>query len=259
MKIKISYFHIDMSSSLVYSEINKDNTNNTNNINNDGNQKRPVKRNTTIKKRHFIDNTIEGQTNSHNVDNMLKLINDSNGYDTLQSADNDDSNLVDFNPPPRPLVETLNSKHSVNQGQDKQNKNGNIDIDQEQPITVTQNKIIESINDMNENTREINKYKRVYPQPIDSYEGFNSNISNSEFNNKFVDYFNQNGYTNLTSHSNNNKDQLLEKLNYMIHLLEEQKDEKTGHVIEEVILYSFLGIFIIFIVDSFARAGKYTR
>ena len=39
----------------------------------------------------------------------------------------------------------------------------------------------------------------------------------------------------------------------------EQKDEKTGHVMEEVILYSFLGVFIIFIVDSFARVGKYTR
>ena len=84
-----------------------------------------------------------------------------------------------------------------------------------------------------------------------------SNISVSST--QAVAYFNQNGYTNLTSNSNTNKDQLLDKLNYMIHLLEEQKDEKTGHVIEEVILYSFLGIFIIFIVDSFARAGKYTR
>ena len=61
------------------------------------------------------------------------------------------------------------------------------------------------------------------------------------------------------SKNNANKDPLLEKLNYMIHLLEEQQDEKTGHVIEELILYSFLGVFLIFIVDSFARAGKYTR
>jgi hypothetical protein len=45
----------------------------------------------------------------------------------------------------------------------------------------------------------------------------------------------------------------------MIHLLEEQKDEKTGHIMEELILYSFLGVFMIFIVDSFARAGKYVR
>lgn len=56
-----------------------------------------------------------------------------------------------------------------------------------------------------------------------------------------------------------NKDMLLDKLNYMIHLLEEQQEEKTGHVAEEIILYCFLGVFVIFIVDSFARAGKYVR
>ena len=70
-------------------------------------------------------------------------------------------------------------------------------------------------------------------------------------------YFNQSGSSDPVN--NVNKSQLLEKLNYMIHLLEEQRDEKTGHVIEEIILYSFLGVFIIFIVDSFARVGKYTR
>ena len=52
---------------------------------------------------------------------------------------------------------------------------------------------------------------------------------------------------------------LLEKINYMIHLLEEQQAEKTSNITEEFILYTFLGVFIIFIVDSFARAGKYTR
>ena len=45
----------------------------------------------------------------------------------------------------------------------------------------------------------------------------------------------------------------------MINLLEERQDERTNNVTEEVVLYSFLGIFIIFIVDSFARVGKYTR
>ena len=51
----------------------------------------------------------------------------------------------------------------------------------------------------------------------------------------------------------------MRKLNYMIALLEAGQDERTGHVTEEVLLYSFLGIFIIFVVDSFARAGKYVR
>ena len=55
------------------------------------------------------------------------------------------------------------------------------------------------------------------------------------------------------------KDPLVNKLNHVIHLLEEQKDDKTSRVNEEIILYLFLGVFVIFIVDSFTRLGKYTR
>ena len=55
------------------------------------------------------------------------------------------------------------------------------------------------------------------------------------------------------------QNKLIEKMNYMIHLLEEQQDQKTNHVTEEIILYSFLGVFVIFVVDSFARVGKYVR
>jgi hypothetical protein len=45
----------------------------------------------------------------------------------------------------------------------------------------------------------------------------------------------------------------------MINLLEEQQDQKIGSVTEEVVLYSFLGVFIIFVIDSFTKVGKYTR
>jgi len=54
-------------------------------------------------------------------------------------------------------------------------------------------------------------------------------------------------------------DKLMEKINYMIHLLEQQQNEKTDNITEEFILYTFLGVFIIFIVDSFSKTGKYTR
>jgi hypothetical protein len=54
-------------------------------------------------------------------------------------------------------------------------------------------------------------------------------------------------------------DKLMEKINYMIHLLEEQQMEKTANVTEEFILYILLGVFVIFTVDSFTRAGKYVR
>ena len=68
-------------------------------------------------------------------------------------------------------------------------------------------------------------------------------------------------YTNMATNqpSGGNTDELMERINYMIYLLEEQKNEKTGSVHEEMVLYSFLGVFVIFIVDSFARAGKYCR
>lgn len=56
-----------------------------------------------------------------------------------------------------------------------------------------------------------------------------------------------------------NTDDMGDKMNYMIHMLETQKDIKTGHVTEELVLYSFVGVFVIFVVDSFARAGKYVR
>ena len=52
---------------------------------------------------------------------------------------------------------------------------------------------------------------------------------------------------------------LMEKINYMVHMLEQQHNEKTSNMTEEFVLYTFLGVFIIFVVDSFARAGKYTR
>lgn len=64
-----------------------------------------------------------------------------------------------------------------------------------------------------------------------------------------------NGSGDMNSHH----DTLMTKLNYMIHLLEERQDERTNNVTEEVILYSFLGVFMIFIVDSFVKVGKYVR
>jgi hypothetical protein len=56
-----------------------------------------------------------------------------------------------------------------------------------------------------------------------------------------------------------NDTKLMEKINYMIHLLENQEVEKTANITEEFVLYTFLGVFMIFVLDSFVRVGKYTR
>jgi hypothetical protein len=67
-------------------------------------------------------------------------------------------------------------------------------------------------------------------------------------------------YKNMQINNEQPSDNLLvEKMNYVIHLLEEQQDRKTNSITEEVILYCFLGIFVIFIVDSFSRIGKYIK
>jgi hypothetical protein len=81
---------------------------------------------------------------------------------------------------------------------------------------------------------------------------------NTKNNNNQYTQPTQNRYSNMLETSATN-DVLLNKLNYMINLLEEQQDERTNNVTEEVVLYSFLGVFIIFVVDSFARVGKYVR
>ena len=68
--------------------------------------------------------------------------------------------------------------------------------------------------------------------------------------------------TNSINYSANkfaNQDELLGKLNYIIKMFEEQKEIKTNKKNEEVILYSFLGIFIIYVMDSFVSIGKYKR
>lgn len=59
--------------------------------------------------------------------------------------------------------------------------------------------------------------------------------------------------------NNGGDDKLMERINYMIHLLEQQQQEKTANVTEEFLLYTFLGVFVIYVVDSFSRSGKYTR
>lgn len=54
-------------------------------------------------------------------------------------------------------------------------------------------------------------------------------------------------------------DKLLDKINYMIHLLEEQANEKTNNQMEEFVMFSLVGVFLIYVLDSFSRSGRYIR
>ena len=89
-----------------------------------------------------------------------------------------------------------------------------------------------------------------------------------------ADYYNQyNGQYNANVNANsshtpsynnqlpsiNPNTELLKKLDNILYLLEEQRDEQTHLITEELILYLFLGIFIIYVLDSFVKVGKYVR
>ena len=62
-----------------------------------------------------------------------------------------------------------------------------------------------------------------------------------------------------SSIGNNSQNELLTKINHIIEMFEEQKEIRTNQKNEEVILYCFLGIFVIYVLDSFVYIGKYKR
>jgi|TARA_B110000858_G_scaffold197133_1_gene257745 hypothetical protein len=140
------------------------------------------------------------------------------------------------------------------------NKNNEEEDDDINNFLNTKNNIL--------NKEEFNK--QIYENNLGNKLGNNNNLENlndnsilnentsylSNYNNSYKMGYNEN--SNIDKEIVSNK-QLLEKLNYMIYLLEEQHNEKTNHIMEELVLYVFLGIFIIFVLDSFARTGKYLR
>jgi len=113
---------------------------------------------------------------------------------------------------------------------------------------------LQDLQDVYMNNEQVNRYfKNLVPsfqQTQNQNQGQGQNLGHKPV---------QQSYKSNTSYSSDTNQVLIEKLNYMINLLEEQQDERTNNVTEEVILYSFLGVFIIFIVDGFARVTRYTR
>ena len=109
---------------------------------------------------------------------------------------------------------------------------------------------------------ELNNYQNNYPSKITDQEYYKKFVSTvTDEKNILKPYLsNDNNASAMAAiETKKSHEALLQKINYMIHLLEEQKDVRTGSVAEEVILYSFLGIFIIFLADTFSKIGKYKR
>ena len=124
----------------------------------------------------------------------------------------------------------------------------------------------QSSNQNNDDTTYIKDIPTTNGNPISNkmYDSLSSNYANQYYN-QFVSAANKGYGSGLGSDNTYDssmsmpKNELIEKLNYIIDLLEEQQDYKTNSILEDLILYAFLGIFIIFIVDSFSKSNKYVR
>ena len=131
---------------------------------------------------------------------------------------------------------------------------------QEGMTTMDDNLVPKPVDDEDLNLQELQSAYMNDAQVREYYRklvpSLNSNSKKSEHNKQ---YYSSDTNMPVSTTSNDANQVLIEKLNYMINLLEEQQDQKTNSVTEEVVLYSFLGVFIIFVVDSFARVGKYVR
>ena len=178
---------------------------------------------------------------TNKVNSVLEKI-----HKNLDDDDDDDKDI--FNPPPKPISvgaeRTIPQKHQQQEPTMSMNSNHNdimfrtLGRAPQPNFEGSDNLDLNDYSNYGDNKSNDEYYKRVIP-------GYKNNVVNKP-------------YYNVAQESHS-PDLLLQKLNYMITLLEDQQDERTNNVTEEVVLYSFLGIFIIFIADTFVRAGKYVR
>lgn len=174
-------------------------------------------------------------TRSNQVSDLINKI-------TSLNPDNDGHHLANFNPMPNPI---LNNKKPENQ-LDIRSTNGELsptDLLPNNPYQVSPPHIAKNGNPANSINYSANDNN------LGKLSSYNTSYQPSN-----IPYYAKMGLGN-----GDPNDKLFEKINYMIHLLEEQQSEKTNNVMEEFVLYTFLGVFMIYIVDSFVRAGKYVR
>ena len=172
-----------------------------------------------------------------------------------QKPEDEDEDVGKFNPPPQ-----IQSVGQIN----TQKKESMMNMANQNDVMFRTLGSAPQPTNQENNDLDLNNYSNYgdkktvdeyYKKMLPGYNSNNQNIQSSNPANRLYHQMNYNQASNVAP----TQDVLLQKLNYMISLLEDQQDEKTNNVTEEVVLYSFLGIFIIFIVDSFAKVGKYVR
>lgn len=150
--------------------------------------------------------------------------------------------------------EFLNSMKNYSENMEEMDGDGEGLANFNPPPKAELTKIPEDIVENLDNQNSLNQPADDGDVTVEGYNNLNNDVMKNYYD-SYVPYYN-----NPQNQSTfQNKDELMKKLNYLIHLMEENKDEPNKNVTEELVLYMFLGVFTIFVIDSFARAGKYTR
>jgi hypothetical protein len=176
------------------------------------------------------------------VNSVLEKIHNNSNMD-------EEDTLANFTPPPKPESAGVSKTIATEKMQNMTNENMFRTMGKA-PSPNYENDDNLELNNFNSNYADNKSAEDYYKKFIPGYIAGKNPINKQ--------YYNSNT-SNMPLSGDNSNDLLLKKINYMINLLEEHQDERTSNVTEEVVLYSFLGIFIIFVVDSFSRVGKYVR
>jgi len=214
-----------------------------NDINDTGTRKRIPTMRKTAKIRPYAGDTISQADVSETIESMANIddtnyMNDSRTNRVNEiinqmsnvTPDNDGNNLSDFKPPPMP--ETNIRKDIQPPSVPERRDDSSIKIPKPLSNPFINTKPLD----------ELNSYQTVYENQTRPLQPYYSNTISG--NNSSVPSYDV---------------RISEKINYMIHLLEAQESERTANITEEFILYTFLGVFMIYICDSFSRGGRYTR
>ena len=199
--------------------------------------------NKTLKKKNVEFDTSSIKNNDANknkitsLGNLMSQIHNNNEEDDSYNNTSYQSNLIDETISTS-MTDSLNSELAKIQ---KMRETGN---------NIPQNTFLNSANNSLYNLENSNILGNLNSAK-NNLASYNESYNYSTSNNQSVNV------SESPVNFDNNK--LLKKLDYIIHLLEEQHNEKTNHITEELILYLFLGLFILFVLDSFARASKYHR
>ena len=174
------------------------------------------------------------------VDNLNKdhnsRVNDIINKMSSVSVSSDGDKLADFNPPPKPSIQV---KKDLQTGWVKADEQiPNLENPLQMPAPSFSGQSVNPYIVNNSNVIGLGNYQQVYDPENVEYKPY---------------------YAKMGLGAGSSDSKLMEKINYMIHLLENQENEKTANITEEFILYTFLGVFVIFVLDSFSRSSKYVR